>query len=96
MDTQNESQNLAKISSKSTIVHSSMNICRSFVFREILKEVRPVELQGEAFPALSFLSYVWVSQNSKLPVTSRTRFVACVFVFVLFFNNGRKFDLASL
>ena len=34
MVTQNASQNLAKISSKSTIVHYTMNICRSFVFRK--------------------------------------------------------------
>ena len=27
-----------------------MNIRRNFVFRKILKEVRPVELRGEAFP----------------------------------------------
>ena len=53
MITQNATQYLAKISSKSTIVHS-MNICRDFVFREILDEVRRVELQGEAFPALFF------------------------------------------
>ena len=31
-----------------------MNICRNFVFRKILKEVRPVELRGEAFPTLFF------------------------------------------
>ena len=33
-----------------------MNICRKFFFfRKILKEVRPVELRGEAFLALFFV-----------------------------------------
>ena len=47
MVTQNATQNLAKISSKSTI-HCALNleICRNFILREILKEVGPVELRG--------------------------------------------------
>ena len=36
-----------------------MNVCRNFAFRKIVKEVRPVELRGEAFPALFFL-IAWV------------------------------------
>ena len=31
-----------------------MSICRNFVFRKILYEVQPVELRGEAIPALFF------------------------------------------
>ena len=57
MVTQNASQNLAKISSKSSIVHKTMNICRKFVFREILNEARPVALRGDAFPALFFFFF---------------------------------------
>ena len=68
-----------------------MNICRKFVFREILNEVRPVELRGEAIPALFFLkSCWWVSQKWKLPVTFRTRFLPCVFVIFLFFEKSEK------
>ena len=63
MFTQNASQNLAKISSKSTVVHKTMNICRNFVFREILNEIRPVELRGEAFPAPFFFLIGWVSRK---------------------------------
>ena len=57
MVTQNTIQNLAKISSKSTI-HCALNhaYLSKFRFRNILKEVRPVvELRGEAFPAQFFL-----------------------------------------
>ena len=37
-----------------------MNICRNVVFRKFLmEEVRPVELRGQAFPALFFL-ILWV------------------------------------
>ena len=32
----------------------TMNICRNFVFRIILSEVRPVGLREETFPALGF------------------------------------------
>ena len=59
-----------------------MNICRNFVFHKTLEDVRPVELRREAVPALFFKSHGWVSQFSKLPVTSRTRFL--IFIFVIF------------
>ena len=51
MVTQNESQNLAKISSKSTIVHQTMNVCRNFVFRKILNMWN---CEGKHFPPCFF------------------------------------------
>ena len=41
-----------------------MSIYRNFVFRKILNEVRPVELWGEAFPALLFF-IVWVGFTKR-------------------------------
>ena len=71
-----------------------MNICRNFVFRKILKEVRPVELRGEAFPALffNFFLIVWVgfTKVETLSVTSRTRFLACFFVIFYFLPKSEK------
>jgi len=74
-----------------------MNICRKFVFREILNEVRPVELRGEAIPALFFFkSCWWVSQKWKLMWRSGLVFWPLSSSFVFFSKNRRKFVLVNL
>ena len=62
-----------------------MNICRNLVFREILNEVRHVELRGEAFPALFFL-IVWVGFTKTenpcdVPGSVFDLYLAHIFVF---------------
>ena len=45
--------------------------------------------EGKRFPP-SLKSYGWVSQKSKLPVTSCTRFLGCIFVTFSFFKFSEK------
>ena len=47
-------KNLTQTSPNRPLCTKTKNIYRNFVFREILNEVRPVELRGEAFPTLFF------------------------------------------
>ena len=73
-----------------------MNICRRFVFREILNEVRPVELRGEAFPAL-FIKIVWVGFTTMetpcdVPDSVFGRYLRH---FSVSFLNRRKFKLVN-
>ena len=65
-----------------------MNICRNFVFRKILEEVRPVELRREAFPAL-FCHVLWVGFTSfEIPCDVSDSFFALYrrHFFAFFFN----------
>ena len=75
-----------------------MSICRNFVFRKILYEVQPVELRGEAIPALFFKIVLVGFTKMETPCDVPDSFFGlCLRHFFFFFSkNRRKFVLVNL
>ena len=90
MVAQNATQNLAKISSKSTIVLSTMNIRRNFVRRKFWKKFDLWNCEGKRFPPC-FFKILWVGfTNFETPCDVPYSLLACIFVIFSFFFYSER------